>query len=176
MIKTILIVIVVLIVGVLAFATTKPDTFTVQRSTTIKAPPERIFAVVNDFRRWPDWSPWEKLDPAMKRTLGGAESGKGATYAWEGNSKAGAGRMEIVESTPASKVGMQLDFIKPFKGHNIAEFTLTPQGDSTQVNWAMRGPTPFISKLMQVFVSLDTMIGKDFDEGLANLKRLTEKP
>ena len=176
MIKTILIVIVVLIVGVLAFATTKPDTFTVQRSTTIKAPPERIFAVVNDFRRWPDWSPWEKLDPAMKRTLGGAESGKGATYAWEGNSKAGAGRMEIVESTPASKVGMQLDFIKPFEGHNIAEFTLTPQGDSTQVNWAMRGPTPFISKLMQVFVSLDTMIGKDFDEGLANLKRLTEKP
>ena len=176
MIKTILIVIVVLIAGVLIFATTKPDTFTVQRSTTIKAPPEKIFAVVNDFHRWPDWSPWEKLDPAMKRTLGGATSGKGATYAWEGNSKAGAGRMEIVESTPASKVGMQLDFIKPFEGHNIAEFTLTPQGDSTQVNWVMRGPTPFVSKLMQVFVSLDTMIGKDFDEGLANLKRLTEKP
>ena len=176
MFKIILIVVVVLIAGVLAFATTKPDTFTVQRSMTIKAPPEKIFAVVNDFRRWPDWSPWEKLDPAMKRTLGGAESGKGATYAWEGNSKAGAGRMEIIESAPASKVGMQLDFIKPFEGHNIAEFTLTPQGDSTQVNWVMRGPTPFVSKLMQVFVSLDTMIGKDFDEGLANLKTLTEKP
>jgi uncharacterized protein YndB with AHSA1/START domain len=175
MFKIILIVIVVLIAGVLAFATTKPDTFTVQRSTTIKAPPEKIFAVVNDFHRWVDWSPWEKLDPAMKRTLGGAESGKGATYAWEGNGKAGAGRMEIIESAPASKVGIQLDFIKPFEGHNVAEFTLTPQGDSTQVNWVMRGPTPFVSKLMQVFVSLDTMIGKDFDEGLANLKALTEK-
>lgn len=176
MIKIILIVIAVLIAGVLAFAATKPDTFTVQRSATIKAPPEKILAVVNDFRRWPDWSPWEKLDPAMKRTLGGATSGKGATYAWEGNGKAGAGRMEIIESAPAGKVGIQLDFIKPFEGHNIAEFTLTPQGDSTQVTWVMRGPTPFVSKLMQVFVSLDTMIGKDFDEGLANLKTLTEKP
>ena len=176
MIKTVLIVIVVLIVGVLLFATTKPDTFTVQRSTTIKAPPEKIFAVVNDFRRWPDWSPWEKLDPAMKRTLGGAESGKGATYAWEGKGKAGAGRMEITLSAPARMVGIQLDFIKPFEGHNVAEFTLTPQGDSTQVDWVMRGPTPFVSKLMQVFVSLERVIGKDFDEGLANLKRLTEKP
>jgi uncharacterized protein YndB with AHSA1/START domain len=176
MIKTVAIVIVVLIAGVLLFATTKPDTFTVQRSTTIKAPPEKIFAVLNDFHRWTDWSPWEKLDPAMKRTLGGPASGKGATYAWEGNSKAGQGRMEIIESAPSSKVGIQLDFIKPFEGHNLAEFTLTPQGDGTQVNWAMRGPTPFVSKLMQVFVSLDTMIGKDFEEGLANLKKLTEKP
>ncbi len=112
----------------------------------------------------------------MKRTLGGPASGKGATYAWEGNSKAGQGRMEIIESAPSSKVGIQLDFIKPFEGHNVAEFTLTPQGDATQVNWVMRGPTPFVSKLMQVFVSLDTMIGKDFEEGLANLKNLTEKP
>jgi len=176
MIKTIAIVIVVLIAGVLLFATTKPDTFTVQRSATIKAPPEKIFAVLNDFHRWTDWSPWEKLDPAMKRTLGGPASGKGATYAWEGNSKAGQGRMEIVESAPSSKVGIQLDFIKPFEGHNVTEFTLTPQGDGTQVNWAMRGPTPFVSKLMQVFVSLDTMIGKDFEEGLANLKKLAEKP
>ena len=175
MIKTIAIVIVALIAGVLVFASTKPDTFTVQRSATIKAPPEKIFAVLNDFHRWTDWSPWEKLDPAMKRTLGGAASGKGATYAWEGNSKAGQGRREIIESAPSSKVGVQLDFIKPFDSHSIAEFTLTPQGDSTQVNWSMRGPTPFVSKLMQVFVSLDAMIGKDFEEGLANLKNLTEK-
>jgi hypothetical protein len=175
MLKTIVLVVVVLIAGVLIFATTKPDTFSVQRSATIKAPPEKIFAVLNDFHRWTEWSPWEKLDPAMKRTLGGPASGKGATYAWEGNNKAGAGRMEIIDSTPASKVGIQLDFIKPFEGHNIAEFTLVPQGDATQVNWAMRGPTPFISKLMQVFVSMDTMIGKDFEEGLANLKTLAEK-
>ena len=175
MIKTIAILLVVLIVGVLIFASTKPDTFTVQRSAAIKAPAEKIFAVIDDFHRWPDWSPWEKLDPAIKRTLGGPANGKGATYAWEGNGKAGAGRMEIIESAPASKVGIQLDFIKPFEGHNIAEFTLTPQGDSTQVSWVMRGPTPFVSKLMQVFMSLDRVIGKDFEEGLANLKALTEK-
>ena len=175
MLKTIALALVVLIAGVLLFASTKPDTFSVQRSTTIKAPPEKIFAVLNDFHRWTDWSPWEKLDPSMKRTLGGSASGKGATYAWEGNSKAGAGRMEIVESAPPGKVGIQLDFIKPFEGHNVAEFTLTPQGDTTQVAWVMRGPTPFVSKLMQVFVSLDKVIGKDFEEGLTNLKTLTEK-
>jgi uncharacterized protein YndB with AHSA1/START domain len=175
MIKAIALLIAVLIAGILIFAATKPDTFSVQRSTTIKAPPEKIFAVLNDFRRWTEWSPWEKLDPAMKRTLGGAQSGKGATYAWEGNGKAGAGRMEIIESTPSSKVGIQLDFIKPFEGHNVAEFTLAPQADATRVDWVMRGPTPYISKLMQVFVSLDTVIGKDFEEGLANLKTLSEK-
>ncbi|HZT56595.1 MAG TPA: SRPBCC family protein [Burkholderiaceae bacterium] len=175
MFKTVALVIAALIGGVLVFASTKPDSFSVQRSASIKAPPEKIFAVLNDFHRWTEWSPWEKLDPAMKRTLGGAASGKGATYAWEGNSKAGQGRMEIIESAPASKVGIQLDFIKPFEGHNIAEFTLTPQGDATRVDWVMRGPTPFVSKLMQVFVSLDAMIGKDFEEGLANLKRVTEK-
>ncbi|MBC8055450.1 MAG: SRPBCC family protein [Rhizobiales bacterium] len=173
--KTIGILLVVLIAGVMVFASTKPDTFNVQRSTTIKAPPEKIFAVVNDFQRWTEWSPWEKLDPAMKRTLGGPANGKGATYAWEGNSKAGQGRMEIIESVPSSKVGIQLDFIKPFEANNVAEFTMTPQGDATQVNWVMRGPTPFVSKLMQVFVDLDTMIGKDFEEGLANLKALTER-
>ncbi len=175
MIKGIALAVVALIAGVLIFATTKPDTFAVQRSATIKAPPEKIFAVLNDFHRWTEWSPWEKLDPAMKRTLGGAPAGKGATYAWEGNGKAGAGRMEILESTPPSKVGIQLDFIKPFEGHNLAVFTLTPQGDATQVNWAMTGPTPFVSKLMQVFVDMDKMIGKDFEEGLLNLKALTEK-
>ena len=131
--------------------------------------------MVNDFHCWPEWSPWEKLDPAMKRTHGGPASGKGATYAWEGNGEAGAGSMEITLSAPASKVGIQLDFIKPFEGHNITEFTLTPQGEGTQVNWAMRGPPPFVSELMQVFFNLDTMIGKDFDEGLANLKALSER-
>ena len=175
MLKTILIVVAVFIVGVLAFAATKPDTFSVQRSASIKAPPEKIFAVINDFHRWPEWSPWEKLDPAMKRTQSGAASGKGAVYAWEGNSKAGDGRMEIIESTPASKVGIQLDFIKPFEGHNIAEFTFAPESDATRVTWTMHGPTPFVSKVMQVFVSMDTMIGKDFEAGLANLKTLTEK-
>ena len=175
MLKIILIVVAVLILGVLGLAMTKADTFTVQRSASIKAPPEKIFAALDDFHRWPDWSPWEKLDPDMKRTQSGAASGKGAVYAWEGNSKVGAGRMEILESTPASRVAIQLDFIKPFEGHNTATFTLQPQGDATNVNWTMTGPTPFVSKLMQVFVSMDSMIGKDFESGLANLKALSEK-
>jgi uncharacterized protein YndB with AHSA1/START domain len=175
MLKTILIVIVVLIAGVLAFALTKPDTFTVQRTASIKAPPEKIFAVLNDFHRWPEWSPWEKLDPAMKRTQSGATSGKGAVYAWEGNSKVGAGRMEILDAAPPSKVEIKLDFIRPFEGHNTNTFTVQPQGDATQVNWTMTGPTPYVSKLMQVFVSMDSMIGKDFESGLANLKAIAEK-
>ena len=175
MLKTIAVIVVILIAGVLALAMSKPDTFSVQRAASMKAPPEKIFAVVNDFHRWTEWSPWEKLDPAMKRTQSGTPSGKGAIYEWDGNSKAGAGRMEIIESTPATKVGIQLDFIKPFEGHNIAEFTLAPQGETTNVTWAMHGPAPFISKLMQVFVSMDTMIGKDFEAGLANLKAVVEQ-
>src|SRR6187402_3435742 len=135
MLKKILVVLGLLIIVFIVIVATRPDDFSVSRTTTVAAPPEAAFAVVNDFHRWPEWSPWEKLDPAMKRTLGGAPAGKGATYAWEGNGKAGAGRMEIVESAPASKVGIQLDFIKPFEGHNRTEFTLTPQGDATQVNW-----------------------------------------
>jgi uncharacterized protein YndB with AHSA1/START domain len=163
-----------LIAGVLIAAAVKPDTFSVQRSATIKAAPEKIFAVLNDFHRWTEWSPWEKLDPAMKRTLGGAASGTGATYAWDGNNQAGAGRMEIVESVPARRVVIQLDFIKPFAGHDVATFTLTPQGDATLVSWQMRGPAPFVMKVMQVFISMDAMVGKDFEEGLANLKAVAE--
>ena len=175
MLKAILVIAAILIAAILAYAATKPDTFSVQRSARVNAPPAKIYAIVNDFHRWIDWSPWEKLDPAMTRTLSGAASGPGAVYEWRGNGKVGAGRMEITESVPASKVGIKLDFIKPFEGHNIAEFTLVPQRDATQVTWTMHGPTPFVSKLMQVFVSLDTMIGKDFESGLANLKTLAEK-
>ena len=176
MIKKLFAVLAVLVIGVLAFATTKPDTFTVTRSTLIKAPPEKIHAVLNDFKRWPDWSPWEKRDPQMKRTLSGTTGGVGAAYAWEGNSEVGAGRMEITESQPAAKVAMKLDFIRPFEGHNTATFALTPRaGAGTDVSWSMTGPTPFVSKLMQVFFSLDQVIGKDFEEGLANLKALTER-
>ena len=171
----ILIVVAVLIGAVLALAATKPDAFHVERSTVIKASPETVFAVLSDFKRWPDWSPWEKLDPTMKRTLSGAASGTGAVYAWEGNRKAGQGRMEITEAVPPGKVGIKLDFIKPFEGHNAVVFALAPQSDGTSVRWTMDGPAPFISKLMQVFVSMDAMIGKDFEAGLANLKALAEK-
>ena len=155
MIKTILIVVVVALAAILIFAATKPDTFRVERSTSIKAPPEKIFPLINDFHNWPTWSPWEKMDPAMKRTHSGAASGKGAVYEWEGNSKVGKGRMEIVDAPAPSKVTIKLDFLKPFEGHNIAEFTLEPKGDSTNVTWVMDGPRPYVAKVMSVFFNMD---------------------
>jgi K+-transporting ATPase KdpF subunit len=175
MFKIIAIVVVVLLAAVLIFAVTKPDTFRVQRATSIKAPPEKIFALINDFHSWGSWSPWEKLDPAMKRTFSGTAKGKGAVYEWEGNSEVGAGRMEITDLSPPSKVIIKLDFIKPFEGHNTAEFTLRAQGDTTNVAWAMHGPSPYIAKVMGIFFNMDRMIGNDFEAGLANLKALTEK-
>jgi len=175
MLKTIALVIVVAIAGVLIFAATKPDTFAVQRSTSIKAPPDRIFPLINDFKRWDAWSPWEKKDPAMKRSYGPTTSGKGAHYAWEGNNDVGQGSMDITESVPPSKVALKLDFVKPFEGHNVVEFTLVPRGGSTDVTWSMSGPAPFMSKVMQVFVNMDRMIGKDFEAGLASLKAAAEK-
>ena len=175
MLKTIALVIVVAIAGVLIFAATKPDTFAVQRSTSIKAPPDRIFPLINDFKRWDAWSPWEKKDPAMKRSYGPTTSGKGAHYAWEGNNDVGQGSMDITESVPPSKVALKLDFVKPFEGHNVVEFTQVPRGESTDVTWSMSGPAPFMSKVMQVFVNMDRMIGKDFEAGLASLKAAAEK-
>jgi len=175
MFKTIALVVVALIAAVLAYAATKPDTFRVQRAASIKAPPEKIFALLNDFRRWDAWSPWEKKDPAMKRTFGAATSGRGAVYAWEGNKEVGQGRMEIAESVRSSKVTIKLDFVKPFETHNIVEFTLEPKGDVTNVTWAMHGPNPYMAKVMQVFFSMDSMVGKDFETGLGNLKAAAEK-
>jgi len=160
---------------VLIFAATKPDRFSVRREITVQAPAEKIFRLINDFHHWVAWSPYEHRDPALKRTYSGMESGKGAVYGWEGNNNVGSGRMEILESTTPSKIVIKLDFFKPFEGHNTAEFTMLPQGDSTLVTWAMHGPNQFMAKVMQVFMNMDHMIGKDFAEGLANLKRITEK-
>jgi len=175
MLKKILIVVAVLIAGVLGYAATRPDTFRVERAASIKAPPEKIFALVNDLRRWGSWSPWEKKDPAMRRTFGDATSGKGATYAWEGNEDVGRGRMEIAESVPPSRVRIKLDFVKPFEAHNLVDFTLEPRGEATQVTWAIHGPSPYVSKLIGIFVSMDSMIGRDFEAGLADLKAVAEK-
>jgi hypothetical protein len=173
MLKIVAYVVIALIAIVLGLAATKPDTFQVQRTVTIQAPPEKVAGLIDDFRQWGSWSPWEKLDPAMRKTYGGTASGKGSIYAWEGNGKVGAGRMEILNATP-SKVTIKLDFLKPFETHNLAEFTLEPQGGATQVSWAMHGPSPLISKVMQVFVSMDSLIGKDFETGLANMKTVAE--
>ena len=171
---TALVVIVIIVAALLAYAGTRPGDFRTERSTTIKAPPGKIVSFLSDFKTWASWSPYEKLDPAMKKTLAGAPSGKGAVYEWEGNSKAGKGRMEILESTP-TKVAIKLDFEKPFEGHNRADFLLQPRGEATEVTWAMYGPRPFIAKLMGLFFDMDKMIGKDFEAGLANLKALAEK-
>lgn len=175
MLATILIILLAIIAAVLVYAATRANDFVVSRSAGIEAPAEAIFPLINDFRRWPTWSPYEKLDPEMKRTLSGAESGKGAAYAWQGNSKAGVGRMEITNSVPSSLVALKLDFEKPFRANNTVDFTLTPSGENTTVTWAMRGGRPFIAKLMGLFMNFDTLIGKDFEAGLANLKRATEK-
>ena len=176
MLSTIVIVIVVLVAALLLYAATRPDSFRIQRSATMRSPPDRVFALIDSLKAWGQWSPWEKMDPALKRTFSGPDSGTGAIYEWQGNNKVGQGRMEILESNPTSRVLIKLDFLKPFEAHNTAEFTLTPEGDSTRVDWAMYGPSPFMSKLMGVFMNMDKMIGKDFEAGLANLKSIVEKP
>src|SRR5438552_3638984 len=174
-IAIIAVVLAIAVAVVLVLALTKPNTFAVQRAVSIKAPAEKIFASINDFHQWGTWSPYENKDPAMKRTYSGAESGKGAVYAWDGNSNVGSGRMEILDISVPSKIVIKLDFFKPFEGHNTAEFTMLPQGDVTHLTWTMTGPAVFMSRVMQVFMNLDRMIGRDFETGLANLKKLTEK-
>jgi hypothetical protein len=173
-IKIVLAVIAVAVAAVLVYAATRPDSFRIARSATIKAPPEKIFAQIDDFRRWTAWSPWEKIDPQLKRTYSGAGAGKGAAYAWEGNKDVGSGRMEIRESAAPSRILIQLDFLKPFEAHNTAEFTLQPGPQGTAVTWAMYGPSPFLSKLMGIFFNMDRMIGGQFEQGLANLKAISE--
>jgi uncharacterized protein YndB with AHSA1/START domain len=164
----------VFIAGVLILAAFRPDTFRVERSASIKAPPDKVFAFINDFDRWNAWSPWEKKDPAMKRTFG-VKSGKGATYAWEGNNDVGQGRMEIADSVPPSRIAIKLDFVKPFEAHNDVVFTLEPKGDTTNVRWTMQGQTPYFAKIVHLFLDVDKMVGKDFEAGLANLKTAAEK-
>ena len=168
------IVAVVLLGAILVFAATKPDTFRIERATSIQAAPGKVFPLINDFHSWGEWSPWEKIDPELKRTYSGAAAGPGAVYEWQGNKKVGQGRMEIMESTPASRIVIKLDFLKPFEAHHTAEFTLTGHGDSTNVNWAMHGRQPYMFKVMTMFFSMDKMVGKDFEAGLANMKRIAE--
>jgi hypothetical protein len=173
MFKKVAIVIAALIAGICIFAATKPDTFHFERATTINASPEKVQPFLTDFHKWQAWSPWEKLDPGMKRTYSGAESGTGAVYAWEGNSDVGAGRMEITGATPA-QVDIKLDFTAPMATSNRTKFVLSPGMGGTNVTWSMDGPMPYMSKLMTVFVSMDSLLSKDFEAGLANLKAAAE--
>jgi len=163
------------LVTILILAALKPATFRVERTASIKAPPEKIFPLINDLRSWETWSPYEKKDPAMKKTRGEAASGKGAWYAWDGNREIGKGRMEIADTAAPSRVTFKLDFERPFAGHNMVDFTLAKNGDATDVTWAFHGPNLFIGKVMSLFFNMDSMVGRDFEDGLASLKRLAEQ-
>lgn len=175
MIKKISFAVVALLLIILGLAAMQPSSFGVKRIIAIKAPPEKIAALITDFHNWGAWSPWEHIDPKLQRTFSGAASGKGAVYNWSGNKDAGIGRMEITEAASPARNVIKLDFAEPIESHNRTEFTLQPQGEMTSVTWDMSGPMPFISKIMSVFVSMDKMIGKDFEKGLANMKAVAEK-
>lgn len=175
MLKKLAIIVVVAIVGVLAYAATRPDVLRVERSIAIHAPPERIFPLVNDYRQWMAWSPYEAKDPAMSRTFGATTAGTGATYAWAGNKEVGKGRMTIEASAPPTRVDMRVDFLEPLATTNKVAFTLAPEAGATRVTWTMDCPLPFVAKLMQLVFDLDRIIGADFETGLANLKHVAEK-
>lgn len=160
-----------LILLVLLTAATRPDRFRVERALAMPVPVGHLRSQLEDFHAWAAWSPWEHIDPQMQRTYSGAASGTGAVYAWSGSGRAGAGRMEITDST-AERITIRIDFSKPFKASNTVEFTLQPEAGGTRVTWAMFGPSPFVSRLMGLFFNLDRMIGRDFEAGLSKLRQV----
>lgn len=174
MIKKILIGLVVIIVILVVIIAIQPATYQVERSTTISAPAAVVFAQVNDFHKWNAWSPWAKLDPAMKQTFEGAPAGTGAVYSWAGNKEVGEGRMAITESHPSDLVRIKLEFLKPFAARSTTEFTFTPQGNQTSVKWKMSGENNFMTKAFHLVMNMDKMIGSDFEKGLAQMKAVAE--
>lgn len=174
MIAKILIALGLVIVVVLIAATFQPSEFRVSRSTLVFAPADKLFAEVDDFHRWQAWSPYEKLDPGMQRTFAGPAAGIGAIYGWSGDKNVGAGKMTITESVPAQKVGIRLEFTKPMAAVSESTFTFQPEGSETRVRWEMTGRNNYLSKIFCLFMNMDKMIGGQFEEGLANLKRLAE--
>jgi len=169
MLNKILLLLIVVIAAILIVAAAQPAAYRVVRSATISAPPAVVFAQVNDLHAWQDFSPWAKLDPNVKNTYEGPRAGPGAALAWDGNSKVGQGRMTITESRPNELIRMKLDFIKPMESTSTTEFTFKPEGDKTRVSWSMSGENNFIGKVFCLFMSMDKMVGGDFERGLANL-------
>ena len=167
--------ILLILVVVLIYASTRPDRFRIERSVLVNVPPEKIFPLIHEFKQWEAWSPWEKLDSTLQRSYSGPASGAGAVYVWQGNKHVGAGRMEIIESVPATKLVLKLDFSAPFEAHNHVEFLLTREGEATRLTQAMYGPSPFVSKLMGLVFNMDKMVGSKYEEGLAAIKALAEK-
>ncbi len=170
MLKKILIAIVVLLAGLLAFAATRPDTYRVERSKVIAAPAEAAYAQIADFRAWERWSPWEKLDPQMQKTHEGTPGTVGASYSWQGNDDVGKGKMTFTELDAPKHVGIRLEFIEPFASVASTRFAVQPKGaDSSEVTWSMEGNNDFMGKVFSIFVDMDSMIGADFEKGLADL-------
>ncbi len=170
----------IVFLAILAFAIwltgfLRPNVFVLSRSLDMRAPPEKIFAQLNDFRNWKAWSPWEKMDPAMQRSLSGAASGKGAKYAWHGNKKVGEGNMHITKSVAFSSVLLDLNFLKPIKASNETEFKIKPRGAGSEVYWEMRGPSTVVMRIFHSMMDMDAMVGKDFEQGLRNLKSVVER-
>ncbi|HEX9784847.1 MAG TPA: SRPBCC family protein [Opitutaceae bacterium] len=174
MLATILIVLAVLVVGFLAFAASRPADFRITRDTTISAAPAVIFPHVNDLGKWKAWSPWENLDPTMKRTFEGLSSGVGAVYAWEGNKQVGSGRMTITECRPHESIRIKLEFFKPMSAVNVTGFAFKPEGNRTTVTWSMSGRNNFIAKAFSLFMNMDKMVGGRFEQGLNSLKAVSE--
>jgi len=177
MLETILIILgslALLILVIVVVVSLQPNDYRVARSETINAPQSEVFPHVNDLRLMNEWSPWLEADPQVKQTYDGAAQGAGAIYTWNGNNKVGEGRMTIIESQPNDKIHIKLDFMRPFKSTADVEFTFKAQGDQTVVTWAMNGRKIFITKLFGLIMSMDKMIGGNFEKGLAKLKKIVE--
>jgi hypothetical protein len=175
MLPTILIVVALIVVGLLVFVAMQPPDFRLSRSATMAATQGEVFAEVNDFHRWDNWSPWAKIDPAMKVTFDGPPAGEGAAYSWDGNNKAGAGKMTITKSQPPERIVLRLEFLKPFKATNQAEFSFVPKDNGTLVTWTMTGTKNFMMKAVHLMMNMDKMVGPDFEKGLAQMKAVVEK-
>lgn len=174
MLKSIALILAVALAALLLYAATRPDTFAVQRSAVIQASPDKLFPLINDLHQFNTWNPYAHKDPAMRIDYRGPAGGPGAAFDFSGNKDAGKGSIEITGGQAPTRVDMRLDMIEPFEGHNQIAFTLTPQGQATQVTWAMHGPSPYLSKVVGIFLDMDHMIGRDFEAGLARLKATAE--
>ena len=174
MLKTVGIILLVLLGALLLMASRQPDAFSIERSVVVSAPAEVIYPRIVDLHQWSTWSPYEKLDPHMKKVFNGTPGAAGASYYWSGNAKAGEGTITVRELMPPSKITLQFDMLKPIEGHNVIEFNLEPADGGTRVTWAMRGANTYFSKIVGVFMNMDTMIGQDFEVGLASLKTQVE--
>lgn len=174
MLKKIGIAVAVLLIVLVGVVATRPDKFSIQRSTVVAAPAPVVFAQVNEFKKWQSWSPWEGMDPNMQRTYEGPDAGEGAKYAWQGNDKVGTGNMTIVSSHPPAHIGIRLEFTAPWQAVNQTDFKFNEEGGGTHVTWEMKGENSFMGKAMSLVFDMDKMIGADFEKGLANLKQVSE--